>query len=138
VIPSGTEAARPFLPTKDFDTSRAFYEALGFSKLLEGDVAHLRRGTERLHPPTLLPEGMGDELDDAVDGRRPCAWWAHIDALDLQGGSVSTHPERRQCNHGDCVWLMFTTRPACFGILPNDERTSQQTKRDYASSPHLG
>jgi hypothetical protein len=39
VIPSGTEAARPFLPTKDFETSRAFYEALGFSKLLKGDVA---------------------------------------------------------------------------------------------------
>ena len=38
-IPSGAESARPFLPTEDFETSRAFYEALGFTKLLNGDVA---------------------------------------------------------------------------------------------------
>ena len=38
-IPGGTAAARPLLPAKDFETSRAFYEALGFSKLLDGDVA---------------------------------------------------------------------------------------------------
>jgi hypothetical protein len=29
-IPSGTDAARPFLPAKDFETSWAFYEVLGF------------------------------------------------------------------------------------------------------------
>jgi hypothetical protein len=38
-IPSGTESARPFLPAKDFDASKAFYEALGFKKLLDEDVA---------------------------------------------------------------------------------------------------
>jgi hypothetical protein len=39
VIPSGTEAARAFIPAKDFDLSKAFYEALGFKKLLDSDVA---------------------------------------------------------------------------------------------------
>ena len=39
VVPSGTEAARAFIPAKDFDSSKAFYEALGFKKLLDGDVA---------------------------------------------------------------------------------------------------
>ena len=29
-IPNGTESARPFLPAKDFETSKSFYEALGF------------------------------------------------------------------------------------------------------------
>ena len=38
-IPSGTELARPFLPAKDFQLSKDFYEALGFEKLLDGDVA---------------------------------------------------------------------------------------------------
>jgi len=38
-IPSGTESARAFLPAKDFESSKSFYEALGFTKLLDGDVA---------------------------------------------------------------------------------------------------
>ena len=38
-VPSGTEIARPFLPTKDFDISKRFCEALGFEKLLDGEVA---------------------------------------------------------------------------------------------------
>ena len=28
-IPTGTELARPFMPTKDFDLSKRFYETLG-------------------------------------------------------------------------------------------------------------
>ena len=35
VVPSGTEAARAFIPSEDFDSSKAFYEALGFKKLLD-------------------------------------------------------------------------------------------------------
>ncbi|MBV8437875.1 MAG: hypothetical protein JOY95_10220 [Silvibacterium sp.] len=44
-IPSGTEMARPFLPARDFDLSKRFYEALGFEKLLDGDVAIFRMGS---------------------------------------------------------------------------------------------
>ena len=39
MVPSDTEAARAFIPSMDFDSSKAFYEALGFEKLLDGDVA---------------------------------------------------------------------------------------------------
>jgi hypothetical protein len=45
-IPTGTELARPFLPTKDFELSKRFYEALGFEKVLDGDVAILAPGPE--------------------------------------------------------------------------------------------
>jgi predicted lactoylglutathione lyase len=38
-IPNGAEAMRPFLPAKDFEVSKAFYERLGFIKLLDSDVA---------------------------------------------------------------------------------------------------
>jgi len=37
MIPSGTELARPFLPAKDFDISKRFYETLGFEKLLDSE-----------------------------------------------------------------------------------------------------
>ena len=47
IIPDGAEAARPFLPTRDFEQSKAFYEALGFRKLLDSDVAILPSGPRR-------------------------------------------------------------------------------------------
>ena len=37
--PTGTELVRPFMPTKDFELSKRFYEALGFEKVLDGEVA---------------------------------------------------------------------------------------------------
>ena len=44
-IPSGTELARPFMPAKDFDISKSFYEVLGFKKLLDRDVAIFSAGS---------------------------------------------------------------------------------------------
>ena len=38
-IPAGTERIRPFVPAKDFDRSKRFYEAIGFEKVLDGEVA---------------------------------------------------------------------------------------------------
>jgi len=43
-VPNGTERPRPFLPAKDFVSSREFYEALGFEKLRGGEVAIRLRG----------------------------------------------------------------------------------------------
>ncbi len=74
-IPSGTESARPFLPTEDFETSRAFYEALGFTKLLNGDVAIFGIGAT-----SFILNFMMQLMVDDLDG-----WWAHIQGLDLPG-----------------------------------------------------
>ncbi len=38
-VPDGGESARAFLPARDFEASKAFYETLGFEKLLDSDVA---------------------------------------------------------------------------------------------------
>ncbi len=38
-IPTGTERMRPFVPAKDFDRSKRFYETLGFENVLDGEVA---------------------------------------------------------------------------------------------------
>jgi len=43
-IPSGTELARPFIPAKDFELSKRFYEALGFEKVLDSEVAIFHAG----------------------------------------------------------------------------------------------
>jgi catechol 2,3-dioxygenase-like lactoylglutathione lyase family enzyme len=81
--PDGAEAARPFLPTRDFEQSRAFYEALGFRKLLDSDVAIFAIGATSfiLHRPIgqgLENNWMMQLMVDDLDG-----WWAHIDKLDL-------------------------------------------------------
>ena len=82
-IPDGAEAARPFLPAKDFAKSRAFYEALGFEKLLDSDVAIFAVGAtafilqdyyDEAAASSYMMQLMVDDLD---------AWWAHIEALNL-------------------------------------------------------
>jgi hypothetical protein len=84
-IPSGTEAARPFLPTQDFEVSKRFYEALGFEKLLDGEVAIFRIGATSFilgrhyredWAGNFMMQLMVDDLD---------AWWTHIESLDLAG-----------------------------------------------------
>ena len=84
-VPDGAESARPFLPAKDFELSKAFYQALGFKTLLDGEVAIfgvgasafiLQRGYERAWAENCMMQLMVDDLD---------AWWAHIRALDLPG-----------------------------------------------------
>ena len=86
MIPSGTEAARPFLPSKDFEVSKRFYEALGFEKLLDSEVAIFRIGTtafilgQRYLPEDWAGNFMMQLMVDDLD-----AWWAHIQSLDLPG-----------------------------------------------------
>jgi catechol 2,3-dioxygenase-like lactoylglutathione lyase family enzyme len=84
-VPTNTELARPFIPTRDFDRSRAFYEALGFRMLLDSEVAIfaagsggfiLQRRYEQAWAENFMMQLMVDDLD---------AWWAHIEALDLPG-----------------------------------------------------
>ena len=60
-IPSGTELARPYMPTKDFDLSKRFYETLGFEKVLDGEV---RQSGE------LRPLRTGDVRCDERVGKR--------------------------------------------------------------------
>src|SRR5437868_3450158 len=76
-----SELARPFLPSKDFERSKRFYERLGFEKVLDGDVAIFRVGagsgfilTRSSEGESLMMQLMVDDLD---------AWWSRIEALDL-------------------------------------------------------
>jgi hypothetical protein len=84
-IPSGTELARPFVPTKDFELSRDFYEALGFEKLVDSDVAIFGAGSggfilQRYYQKDWAENFMMQLVVDDLD-----AWWKHIEDLDLPG-----------------------------------------------------
>jgi catechol 2,3-dioxygenase-like lactoylglutathione lyase family enzyme len=81
VIPSGTELARPFLPAKDFDVSRKFYETLGFEKLLDSEVAIFRLGSSQFILQRYHQDGANFMLQLMVDDLD--AWWKHIEGLDL-------------------------------------------------------
>lgn len=82
---TGTETARPFLPARDFDLSKRFYEALGFVKLLDGEVAIYRMGTSSFILQNYYHKGWAENfmmqlVVDDLDG-----WWWKIVALDLPG-----------------------------------------------------
>ena len=63
------EVCRPFLPTKDLARSCAFYEALGFKKVFEGDVAIFAVGATSFILQLLLRRDLGQEHHDAGLGR---------------------------------------------------------------------
>jgi catechol 2,3-dioxygenase-like lactoylglutathione lyase family enzyme len=82
-VPTGTELVRPFLPTKDFDQSKRFYEALGFEKTLDSDVAIFKAASggfilQRHFHKDWASNCMMQLMVDDLDG-----WWSHIVSLDL-------------------------------------------------------
>ena len=84
-IRTGVELARPFVPAKDFDVSKAFYEAMGFEKLLDGEVAIFRVGSggfilQRYYQKEWAENFMMQLMVDDLD-----AWWTHIEGLNLPG-----------------------------------------------------
>jgi len=84
-IPAGTELVRPFIPSKDFDLSKRFYQALGFEKVLDGEVAIFNAGSggfilQRYYRKEWAENFMMQLMVDDLD-----AWWEHITGLDLPG-----------------------------------------------------
>lgn len=83
---TNTEMARPFLPSKDLELSKRFYQTLGFEPLLlADDIAIFRIGRSefliqsRYHKDwaeNAMMQLMVDDLD---------RWWHDIQALDLPG-----------------------------------------------------
>ena len=79
---AGTEL-RSFVPTQDFDLSKRFYEALGFEKLVDGEVAIFAAGDggfilQRYYQKAWAENSMISLMVDDLD-----AWWAHIRQLNL-------------------------------------------------------
>jgi len=71
------------LPTKDFEVSKTFYVELGFTLLLESDVAIFTTGESEIiltrfcqqeYAENFMMQMLVDDLD---------AWWAHLSSLNL-------------------------------------------------------
>jgi catechol 2,3-dioxygenase-like lactoylglutathione lyase family enzyme len=83
---SGVSALRPFLPAKDFETSRRFYAALGFREEPLGDkLVELHLGPHSFllqdyYVARWADNAMMHVLVDDLD-----AWWTRIDSLNLPG-----------------------------------------------------
>ena len=78
-VPTGTEIVRPFLPARDFDLSKRFYEALGFEMMLDSDeVAIFRLGASSFILQKYFQRDWAEnfmmkfEVDDAR------AWYEHV------------------------------------------------------------
>lgn len=80
---TGTESARPFLPARDFELSKRFYQAVGFELLHEGTVAIFGMGKtsfilqnyyNKEWAENFMMQLMVDDLD---------AWWEHLSRLNL-------------------------------------------------------
>lgn len=111
VVHPGSERVRAFLPTRDFERSKQFYEAIGFEKVLDGEVAIFNAGSGGFilqrgeHTRHLMMQVMVDDLD---------AWWAHLASLDLAArfGVPAPRPPAMQ------PWglrIVYVTDPA--GVL---------------------
>jgi catechol 2,3-dioxygenase-like lactoylglutathione lyase family enzyme len=82
-LPTGTETPRPFLPARDFELSKRFYEALGFVKLLDAEVAIFQVGTgsfilQNYYQAEWAGNFMMQLLVDDLE-----AWWNHLAGLEL-------------------------------------------------------
>ena|SRR5215475_10834421 len=80
---SWNRARSSILPAKDFDLSKRFYEALGFEKLMDEDVAIFRVGSggfilQRHYQKDWAENFMMQLMVDDLD-----AWWNHIEGLEL-------------------------------------------------------
>lgn len=80
---TGTEQLRPFLPTKEFEVSKRFYEALGFKKTFDGEVAIFECGSggfilQRYFQEDWASNSMMQLVVDNLD-----EYWSYIVAMDL-------------------------------------------------------
>ena len=84
-ILSGTELVRPFLPAKELSLSRRFYEALGFTLVLDSEVVIFNAGSggfilQAYYQKEWAENSMMQLMVDDLD-----AWWQRVQALDLPG-----------------------------------------------------
>lgn len=82
-VPAGNELARPFLPTRDFQVSVGFYEALGFVKLLESEVAIFEIGAGGIILQRYYQKDWAENLMLQLVVDDLAAWWKHIESLEL-------------------------------------------------------
>jgi hypothetical protein len=130
-VPSGTEQARPFLPSKDFELSKRFYHALGFTTLLDGEVAIFELGSsafilQRYYQKDWAENFMMQLMVDDLD-----AWWSHIPSLDLSKSFGVPEPKPPKLQPWGLV-VAYVVDPS--GVLWHIAQRRPAVKQDYSPS----
>ena len=83
-LAASVHALKPFLPAKDFATSKRFYADLGFQvEPLGDDLAEMRLGQHSFLLQNYFVEAWAGNCMMHVMVTNLDAWWAHIASLDL-------------------------------------------------------
>ena len=83
-IPSGTELARPFMPAKDFELSRKFYETLGWRADLDFAAGNEYRVIQMTPPGSGCSIIFGKNVTAAASGS---LHGVHLIVSDLESAS---------------------------------------------------
>jgi uncharacterized glyoxalase superfamily protein PhnB len=77
-------ALRPFVPARDFDTSKRFYQALGFRKTMEDPtVAMLKMGGFSFILQNFYDKSLAENFMLQLMVRDVDAWWANAEPAKL-------------------------------------------------------
>ena len=130
-VPTGTELIRPFIPAKDFEHSKRFYETLGFEKVLDGDVAIFHAGSGGFILQRKFDQGWAEHcmmqlMVDDLD-----AWWAHIRSLDLTG-TFGVPPPRPPALQPWGLRVAYVVNPA--GVLWHVAQRPARTRKTNTES----
>lgn len=126
-VPTGAERIRPFVPAKDFELSKRFYETLDFEKVLDGEVAIFNAGSggfilqRHFHEEwagNCVMQLMVDDLD---------AWWNHIESLDLVG-RFGVRPPRPPAMQPWGLRIAFVVDPS--GVLWHIAQRREGARQD--------
>jgi hypothetical protein len=92
-LAAGITRFRPFLEAKDFQTSLAFYEAIGFhTHRLGPEMAEMSLGAHAFILHRAYVKDWADNMVMHILVEDVQAWWRHIQSLDLPGRFGVSHP----------------------------------------------
>ena len=98
---------RPFIPSRDFAISKAFYELLGFEATWEGDgMVEYQIGNCRFFLQDYYHEGWAQNCMMNLVVLDVAAWWSHICAAGIVekfAGVKATEPKHQP--HGVILYL---------------------------------
>jgi uncharacterized glyoxalase superfamily protein PhnB len=110
-IPTGGEVVWSYLPARDFELSKRFYEALGFIKTYDDEVAIFMVGPDSRQGFILqkaYEKAWADNCMMHCECEDVAAWWAHVQSLDLPtrfGVADPMPPEQEPWDHIVCyMW----------------------------------
>lgn len=77
---------KAFLPAKDFDVSKKFYQDLGFEVSMMGDaLAFVRRDSTAFFLQDFYVKEFAENLMMHLMVQDVDAWWAHVEKLGIAG-----------------------------------------------------